>query len=333
MEMLGKGQSKATDPPEVSQYGQEQNHLGLKKGVLYRQARPRELEETLLQLVLPAVHREFALRGCHDEVGHLDLECMLDLMYDRFFWPHMDAQAKELVGKCCPCLAFKARQAKSPPLKNILATHPLELVHLDYLCLEPGNGLEENVLVVTDHFTWYAQAYVTRTQTAQMTATTLWDKVHCPLWVTQKDPHGSRMKFWESVGGWPLWADGDMESADQSIPSTNQWPVWKIQFHPDQYAWYFTQGKEVRVEESHWNVGSCIQLHLEFSYRVQPLLSPVWETTLSSHWCHAWFGSMHNHRAKYNQVCSENQGLHLMGSEKGWGISGQRSAMTQMKLG
>ena len=87
----------------------------------------------------------------------------------------MAAQAKEYIRKCCPCLAFKARQPKAP-LKNIVATHPLELVCLDYLCLEPGKGLEENVLVVTDHFTRYAQAYVTRTQTTQMTAKILWDK-------------------------------------------------------------------------------------------------------------------------------------------------------------
>ena len=57
-----------------------------------------------------------------------------------------------------------------------MATHPLELVHLDYLCLEPGKGLEENFLVVTDHFTRYVQAYVTKTQTTQMTAKPLWDK-------------------------------------------------------------------------------------------------------------------------------------------------------------
>ena len=92
-----------------------------------------------------------------------------------YFWPCMAAQVKEHVRKCCPCLAFKARQPKAP-LENIVATHPLELVHLDYLCLEPGKGLDENVLVVTDHFTRYAQAYVTRTQTTQMTAKTLWDK-------------------------------------------------------------------------------------------------------------------------------------------------------------
>ena len=153
--------TKKTDSPKLGQYRREQNNLVLKKGVLYRQARPRESEGTLLQLVLPAAQREVALRGCHDEVGHLGLEHMLDLMCDRFFWPHMAAQAKEHIGKCCPILAFKARQPRTP-LENIMATHHLELVHL--------------VLVITDHFTRYAQAYVTRTQTAQMTARTLWDK-------------------------------------------------------------------------------------------------------------------------------------------------------------
>ena len=41
---------------------------------------PRESEETLFQLVLPAAQREVALKGCHDEVGHLGLEGMVDLM-------------------------------------------------------------------------------------------------------------------------------------------------------------------------------------------------------------------------------------------------------------
>ena len=56
---------------------------------------PRESEETLLQLVLPAVHQEVTLKGCHDEVGHLGLERILDLMCDWFILPCMDAQVKE----------------------------------------------------------------------------------------------------------------------------------------------------------------------------------------------------------------------------------------------
>ena len=172
---LNQDWCKQTNSPKLNLYKWEWNNLTLQKGILYRQARPRESDESLLQLVLPPAYREVALKGCHDEVGHLGLERMLDLMCDRFFWPHMAVQAKEHVGKCCPCLAFKARQPKVP-LNNIVATHPLELVHLDFLCLEPGKGREENVLVITDHFTRYAQAYVTRTQTAQTTVKTLWDK-------------------------------------------------------------------------------------------------------------------------------------------------------------
>ena len=86
----------------------------------------------------------------------------------------MAAQVKEHINKCCPYLTFKARQPKVP-LENMVATHPLEIVCLNFLCLEHGKGLEENVLVVTDHFTRYAQAYVTWCQTAQTMAKALWD--------------------------------------------------------------------------------------------------------------------------------------------------------------
>ena len=100
------------------------------------------------------------------------MECMLDLMCDQFLWPCMAAQVKEHIRNCHPCLTFKAKQPKAP-LKNIIATHPLELVHLNYLCLEPRKGLEENVLVVTDHFARYGQAYVTRTQTTQTNSSSI----------------------------------------------------------------------------------------------------------------------------------------------------------------
>ena len=137
---------------------------------------------------------------------------MLNLMHDRFFWPCMAAQAKEHIGKCHLCLAFKARQPKAP-LKNIMATHPLELVHLNYMCLEPGKGLDENVLVVTDHFTRYAQAYVTRTQTAQMTAKSLQDKFIVHYWLPKKILTDQGQTFesqlvadlGELIGTWKIW--------------------------------------------------------------------------------------------------------------------------------
>ena len=81
----------------------------------------------------------------------------------------MAVQAKEHVKKCHQCVTFKEKQQKTP-MESIVATHPLELVHINDLCLEPGKGQEENILVVTDHFTWYAQAYVTQSEMAQTMA-------------------------------------------------------------------------------------------------------------------------------------------------------------------
>ena len=53
----------------------------------------------------------------------------------------------------------------------------MELVHLDFLTL--GGKADDNrrasILIVTDHFTKYAQAYVTPKQTAVLVAQTLWE--------------------------------------------------------------------------------------------------------------------------------------------------------------
>ena len=58
---------------------------------------------------------------------------------------------------------------------NIETIQPLELIHLDYLKIEPSKGNIENVLVITDHFTRYAQAFPSKTQTALATAKLLWN--------------------------------------------------------------------------------------------------------------------------------------------------------------
>ena len=123
--------------------------------------------------------------------------CLISCMMG-FFWPCMAAQKENTSGSAVHALPSKPGSPK--PLENIMATHPLELVHLNCLCLEPGKGLDENVLVVTDHFTRYAQVYVTRTQPAQMRAKTQWDTfiVHYGLpkkILTDQGPN------FESVGG------------------------------------------------------------------------------------------------------------------------------------
>ena len=235
----------------------ECNQLLLKLSILYRLARPRESEETLLQLVLPATQREVALKGCHNEVGHLGLECMLNLMHDRFYCCHMAAQAKEHIGKCHPCLAFKAKHPKAP-LENLMATHSLELVHLDYLCLEPGKGLEGNVLVVTDHFTRYAQAYVSRTQTFQTTTRTLWNKfiVHygLPEKILSDQGHNFESQLvadlCKLMGMQKIWTSPYHPQTNGQCQRFNSTLINMLGTLPPR--------EEVTVKESHWIVGPCL---------------------------------------------------------------------------
>ena len=90
----------------------------------------------------------------------------------------MHTEATQYVLKCTRCLRRKT-PSQVASLQPIHVTQPLELVHMDYLSLEPSKGNTENVLVITDHFTRYALAYPSKTQTAQATARILWDNFIC----------------------------------------------------------------------------------------------------------------------------------------------------------
>ena len=74
------------------------------------------------------------------------------------------------------CIKFKQPQEKSE-MQPIVVSYPLELVHLDFLTLggKTDDNKSINVLIVTDHFTKYAQAYVTPKQTAAIIAKSLWE--------------------------------------------------------------------------------------------------------------------------------------------------------------
>ena len=48
-------------------------------------------------MVLLAMHRETTLSGCHDEVGYLGLEWMLDLICNHYFWYCMAAQVTNAI--------------------------------------------------------------------------------------------------------------------------------------------------------------------------------------------------------------------------------------------
>lgn len=108
------------------------------------------------------VHRERALKGVHDEFGHLAYERALDLARARFFWPKMARNIGNRCYTCERCLRRKVSPQKAAPMKSIKTTYPLELGCMDYLSLEPDNHDTRNMLVMIDHFTKFAVAVPTK---------------------------------------------------------------------------------------------------------------------------------------------------------------------------
>jgi transposase InsO family protein len=151
----------------------ERKRLVLEKDVLYR--RRETSDGPSLQLVLPTGKRKQALKGCHDDIGHLGRDKTLELMRDRFYWPGMATSVANYVAQCPRCLCGKSPQHQRAPLVNIETSQPMEMVCIDYLSLEQCKGGVGNVLVITDHFSKYAQAFPTPNQTAKTTAKVLYD--------------------------------------------------------------------------------------------------------------------------------------------------------------
>ena len=86
----------------------------------------------------------------------------------------MHTNVASYINSCPRCLRRKS-QPDQAPLLNIEVNQPLEWVHLDYLKTEPSKGNVENVLIVTNYFTRYVQAFPSKSQTALGTAKLLWN--------------------------------------------------------------------------------------------------------------------------------------------------------------
>ena len=167
---------RVRESPECSIYFRQWERLIIKDNILYRQRKTPD-DKMSLQLVLPQQFKALAMTSLHDDLGHLGFERTIDMIRSRFFWPKMADEVKKWCDQCKRCCLRKTRPSRTTrvPLVSINTTEPLELICIDFLKLEKSKGGFENILVITDHFTKYAQAHPTRDQKALTVAKILWE--------------------------------------------------------------------------------------------------------------------------------------------------------------
>ena len=73
---------KVTDRKAVSAYAKSKDQLVMKNGLLYRQSKQGQTLETVLQFIVPQIHRNAALDGCHQEAAHQGQSRSLSLMQE-----------------------------------------------------------------------------------------------------------------------------------------------------------------------------------------------------------------------------------------------------------
>ena len=138
---------------------------------LYLHSTPKGGNEDLLLFVVPRAHWTATLNGCHQDAGRQGCDCTLSLLQEHFWWSGMAKQMRLDIRACTCCLQYYGGIPKAP-LCPIVATAPLDLLHVDFesieTTLEPNQMSRViNILGFQDHFMKHVLAYVTPDQTAK----------------------------------------------------------------------------------------------------------------------------------------------------------------------
>ena len=120
-------------------------------------------------IVLPQLYQTELLFRSHDQMGHQGVDKVYNRIKKRFEWPGLKKACEKWIAECLSC-----QQAKDPrklrfPLQSIESSGFNEVVQIDHqkICMT-ATGYNQ-VLVMIDHFTKYAEAAPCMTASAEET--------------------------------------------------------------------------------------------------------------------------------------------------------------------
>jgi transposase InsO family protein/predicted aspartyl protease len=154
----------------VKSYWAQWDRLDLREGVLYRQWLEHNTNATRWQLLMPLSLQDTVLTMLHNDPtsGHLGVTKTIARVRSRFFWDGYRQSIENWCRNCQICQARKPPQRKPKgKMQQYLVGEPMERVALDILGPLPESlHGHKYILVVTDYFTRWTEAYAMRDQEA-----------------------------------------------------------------------------------------------------------------------------------------------------------------------
>ena len=157
------------------------DRLRLDRGILYRRWESVGGQASW-QMVVPLTKREMVISHHHGSNlgGHFDCDKTTQKIKARFFWPGLRDAVLRFCRACDQCVARKTVRKPRAPLKRYQVGMPHERVAIDLMGpLNESERGNRQVLVVSDHFTKWTEAYALPDSTAETVARALVEEWVC----------------------------------------------------------------------------------------------------------------------------------------------------------
>jgi transposase InsO family protein len=126
------------------------------------------------QIVIPRHMREEIVVMAHEQ-GHFGVKRTQAVIQPRFYWPFWKSDASKCVAACFSCNRRKGPQSRAKlPLKRYVCSQPMQRVAIDILGQLPTTPRGNRYLLVcTDYFTKWIEAFPLQNQEAETVADAL----------------------------------------------------------------------------------------------------------------------------------------------------------------
>ena len=174
-------QNISAESTELKYYWSRFDPLEIKNDILYHKFENDVGDKITWQIVMPTKLRKTVLKQLLDvpTAGHLGVKKTLMKVRSRYFWFGLRRDVENWISKCDVCASRKPPHRKSKaPMKVYYVGVPMERLAIDIAGpLPKTNKGHKYILVISDYFTKWTQAFAIKDQEATTIASILVNEI------------------------------------------------------------------------------------------------------------------------------------------------------------